>query len=577
MSGRIGFCQKSPWYSFLFHIPERISSLKIFIFFLLLFCGFVGGKSPALAQEMASQESKPAVKVAILPVTIYSPEKLDYLREGLWDMLSSRIELSGRVAVVEKGTVKKALQSITGEMNAEKAKEVGRSLGADFVVFGSMTKLGDSSSLDLRIVDVTGEKSPSPVYVKTKKMEEIIAQVDDLARKVDENILGYSLRPAVAEKAAAPAAAPAPPTKAPREAVVVPAVIPGLRPMRSRGTQAGATFGEFFQTLPFSFQVKGMSIGDLDGDGRNEVAMISDRDLWIYRWENNQFKMLQKIEGSRLANHLAVDAADMDGDGKEEIYVTSLPQRASTEENRLTSFVVAYKDGRFQTVASNLDWFLRVVDWGKKKVLLGQRKAYQGLFEDAIYEMRWDGKTLKQMGRAKTPKGCNVFGLAPFEYQGQMYFAFLDNMNRLKVADSKGKFLWRGQVTYGSNNSFQAKPGMKGDAYYEGDEMAFVNVRLISQGNEILLIRNLSPVGDLFKRQKVFSGAEIQDLVWNGAMFMEKWKSPEIPGYGADIQIGDFNGDRTRDLVVAVNLAGESIFSGGGGSALMISRMSGTS
>jgi hypothetical protein len=122
-------------------------------------------------------------------------------------MLSSRIELSGRVAVVEKGTVKKALQSITGEMNAEKAKEVGRSLGADFVVFGSMTKLGDSSSLDLRIVDVTGEKSPSPVYVKTKKMEEIIAQVDDLARKVDENILGYSLRPAVAEKAAAPAAA----------------------------------------------------------------------------------------------------------------------------------------------------------------------------------------------------------------------------------------------------------------------------------------------------------------------------------------------------------------------------------
>ena len=243
----------------------------------------------------------------------------------------------------------------------------------------------------------------------------------------------------------------------------------------------------------------------------------------------------------------------------------------------MTSFVVAYRGGKFQTVASNVDWFLRVVEWGRKKVLLGQRKAHQEVFEDAIYEMRWDGRTVKEMRRAGTPKGCTVFGLAPFEYQGQIYFAFIDHMKRLKAADSKGKTLWRGRATYGSNNSFQAKPALRAEAYYEGDEMAFVNVRLISQGNEILIIRNLSPVGDLFKGQKVFSGAEIQNLAWNGAMLMERWKSPEIPGYVADIQMGDFNGDRTRELVVAVNLAGESIFSRSPGSALMISRMGGSS
>lgn len=577
---------KSLRYSFLLYIPERISSLKILIFFILVSCGFVWGESPALGQKVDSQEGKPAIKVAILPVVIYSPEKLEYLKEGLWDMLSSRIELAGRVAVLEKGTVKKALESISGEMNTEKAKEVGRSLGADFVVFGSLTKLGDSSSLDLRVVDVTGKKSPSPVYVQTKKMEEMIAQVDDLARRVDENILGYPLRPPEAARAAAPAAAagaaalaaaPAPKAEVSKEAAVAPGAIPGLRPMFHQGTQGGARFGEFFQSLPFSFQVKGMSIGDLDGDGRNEVAMISDRDLWIYRWENNQFKMLQKIEGSGLANHLGVDAADMDGDGKEEIYVTSLPRRANSAENRLSSFVVAYRGGKFQTVAANLDWFLRVVDWGRKKVLLGQRKAYQEAFEDAIYEMRWDGKALKEMRRAKTPKGCTVFGLAPFEYQGQLYFAFIDHMTRLKVADAAGKTLWRGEVKYGSKNSFQSKPALKAEAYYEGDEMVFVNVRLIPQGNEIILIRNLSPVGDIFKGQKVFSGAEIQNLAWTGAMFMEKWKSPEISGYVADIQIGDFNGDRTRELVAAVNLPWESIFSGSAGSALMISRMGGSS
>ena len=160
---------------------------------------------------------------------------------------------------------------------------------------------------------------------------------------------------------------------------------------------------------------------------------------------------------------------------------------------------------------------------------------------------------------------------------GIIQVAFIDHMTRLKVADSKGKTIWRGNVKYGSKNSFQSKPALKAEAYYEGDEMTFVNVRLISQGNEIIIIRNLSPVGDIFKGQKVFSGAEIQDLVWTGAMFMEKWKSPEIPGYVADIQTGDFNGDQTRELVAAVNLPRESLFSGGAGSALMISRMRGSS
>ena len=64
------------------------------------------------------------------------------------------------------------------------------------MVFGSLTKLGDSASLDLNVVDVKGEKPPSSVFVQAKKMEEIIAAVDDIANKVDEKILGYSPAPA---------------------------------------------------------------------------------------------------------------------------------------------------------------------------------------------------------------------------------------------------------------------------------------------------------------------------------------------------------------------------------------------
>jgi TolB-like protein len=558
--------------------------------------GLVWASAPASAQSAAPQESQAPLKVAILPVVIHSGESLEYLKEGLGDMLSSRIELPGRVVVMEKGKVKDALDKVTGELDAAKARELGRSLGVDFVVFGSLTKLGDSSSLDLRIVDVKGEKAAAPVYVQMKKMEEVIAQVDNLALKVDEKILGYPLRPAVAEKAAAPAAAGlaaaavapaagglaaagAASKEASREIAVAPAAIPGFRPLRPQGTLGVGTFGEFFQSVPFPFKVKGMSIGDLDGDGRNEVAMISDRVLWIYRWEQTGFKLLQKIEGSRVDNNLAVDVGDIDKDGKEEIFVTNIQQTPSDSPRKMSSFVVAYREGTFKRVASEVDWFLRVVDdWrGKGKLLLGQRKGEDQAFKDPIYQLSWDGKKVKEVGAADLPKGYSLFGFASFKYQAQSYFVFIDSQFRLKVTDPKGKVIWRGRETYGSDNAFEAKPLLIGNTYYEGDEWAFVNVRVIARGNEILIIRNLMPIGDLFKRQKYFNGGLVEGLVWNGAMFLESWKSPEISGYVADIQIGDLGGVQGKELVMAVNLQKESFLSTESSSALMIARIKGSS
>ncbi len=178
----------------------RISSLKslIFIVWMMVFVPYAFGQ--AVADRQASAKPQSPFKVAILPLTIHSPEDLSYMQEGLLDMLSSRVELNGRVVVLEKGPVKKALAETAGEMDSAAARNLGQALGADFVVFGSLTKLGDSASLDLKVVEVKGEKPAASVYVQARKMEEVIARVDELARRVDEKVLGYPLTPLVAEK-----------------------------------------------------------------------------------------------------------------------------------------------------------------------------------------------------------------------------------------------------------------------------------------------------------------------------------------------------------------------------------------
>lgn len=553
------------------NLKGRKGSLKIFIFFAagVLFLPWALAQAPNAPQVPA--RGKGPFKVAILPVTIHSPEDLDYMQAGLTDMLTSRVELEGRISVLEKGAVKKALSQTSGEIDSETARKLGETLGADYVVYGSLTKLGDSSSLDLKVLNVKGEKPGSSVYIQTRKMDEVIARLDLMARKIDEKILGYPLspppaeRPAVAEK----------PSEGPKPRAAIPAPPPALSPMTPARPERGVSPTGFWKSTPFPFRMVGMAMGDLDGDGRNEVVLIDKRNLWIYRWEN-EFKLIQKLSGGKWNQYLSVDVADINKDGKAEIFVTSLVgDETESSPRKLSSFVVAFEDGAYRVTARNLEWYLRVVDWGKKgPVLLGQRRGYETPYEPVIYEMGWDGKGYKKVRKIEASKVFSVYGFAPFFDGGKTFYAFIDSNFRLKVLDSKGSMVWTSQADYGSDISFRTKPLPTGvSTFYEGDDISFVNVRVISRGNELLILRNHSPLGHFFKRQTYYTGGEIESLVWSGAMFMETWKSVEIPGTVVDFQNQNLDGAPGRELVVAVNLPRESIFSGQAGSALMIGRL----
>ena len=515
---------------------------------------WVFAQSPA--EQPSSPPKKLPYKVAILPVKINSPENIGFMQEGLLDMLSSRVDLEGRVVVLEKGPVKKAYDQVPGEMSGENARKIGQLLEVDFVIFGSLTKLGDSASLDLKVVGVKEEKPGFSVFVQAKKMEEIVASVDELARQIDEKILGYPLRPQVAAK----------PAEVEKEVKGFPA-IPGITGATKGGR--GAAGGELWQSEPFPFHIKGMAVGDVDGDGRNEVVLIGEKTLYIYRWDG-EFKLLWKKEGGRLDAYMAIDVADIDKDGKAEIFITNM------QGDRLASFVVAFKDGAFRTVSSGLDWFLRVVEWGEKgKVLLGQTKGFKEGFAWPISELGWDGKAYKEIRPADLPRLYSLYGFAPFTHKGKTIFLFIDSNFYLKAIDQKGKMVWRSREDYGSDNYFQGKPLDQGVGYHDGDEWAYVNVRLISRGDEVFIIRNISAVGQIMKRQKYYNKGVMQRLFWTGALFVETWKSPEISGYMADFQIQDIDNNREPELIVAVNLPKESMFSGEKNSALMVSRLQG--
>jgi TolB-like protein len=546
---------------------KRNSSLKILLYFFAGLWLSAPGTVFSADEKPAAVPKQGPYKVAILPVAVHSPENIEFMREGLLDMLSSRVFLEGRVEVLEKRAVKSALAGVSAEIDAEKARDLGARLKADYVVFGSLTKLGDSASLDLKVLDVSGEKAPASVFVQAAKMAEIINAVDEISRKIDERILGYSLLPPAAAKVEKP------PAEAP---AVSPG--PGFRPYGpGRPLAPSAAQGlEFWQSRPLSYRVRGLAVGDLDGDGQNEIVMIGPQELNIYRLEKGELKLLKRHAGRRVDNFLAVEVGDVNRDGKAEIFVTNFPADTlspAPQLDRLASFAATFRNGEFKIEAADLDWFLRIVEKeAGGPVLLGQRKGVKAPFEYPIVELEWDGRRIKEGRKTDLPGGISVFGYAPLEADGKSYSVFIDTDFRLKVAEAGGRVLWKSQTTYGSDISFRAKPLDAGIGFQEGDEFAFINVRLMARGNEILVIRNISPIGQFFKRQKYYTGGEIQSLVWTGAILSERWRSQEISGYVADFQVGDVDVKGARELLVAVNLPRESILSREENSALLLSR-----
>ena len=124
--------------------------------------------------------------VAILPVVVHALEDHAYLRDGLADMLASRLGQQPGIAVLRVGDPAAATN------DADTARATAKALGAQWVLFGSFTRFGDGASLDVRCVPVAapGDSGPRSIFVQSGQLAELIPRLDGVAERVAAHVLG---------------------------------------------------------------------------------------------------------------------------------------------------------------------------------------------------------------------------------------------------------------------------------------------------------------------------------------------------------------------------------------------------
>ena len=531
----------------------------------------------------ASVWAKEKYTVAVLPFSLHSADNIEYVRQGIGDMLSSRIAVADKIVVTRKEAAQEALKkSGAKDLSMKDAQDIGKKLNADYVVWGSITKIGKSISIDGKLIDVASGKSDVGISSESQTLDEVIPKINDFSQRVVMHITGSAPQ----TQAAATATVAAPGTS--RESQIIAGMKTGgrkatftsmINPDFIDATDPLARKRGFWMSQQFKAEFNGMDIGDVNRDGKNEVVVIDRHNIYIYQKIDNDLKLLNEIKGKFYHQYISVDVADINKDGTPEIIVTSLNNRL------LNSFVLQYENDEYKTIASNIRYFLRVIDTSSGiPMLLGQTYGIDKVFETQIYEMIWkDGKYVAG-DKQKIPLGLSIYGLTMdtlgsgttekiIALDELDYLMIIDKTNKpmsriLSFGFSPDELIWRSDTVYGGSNNYIANIDRHKLQSQEAqqNESAFANLRILmfdtnkDGKKEMIIVKNISSVGRIFKNLKLFTSSEIYNLEWDGLGMAENWRTKRINGYVADYCFKDVDNDGAPEIVLAlVKSVGASI------------------
>jgi TolB-like protein len=527
---------KSRWIVHFFILTLLLGSVPIF----------------ATATWAQARDSQKVYKVAILPFLIHSQENLDYLREGINDILVSRITVEGRITVIDRSQVERALhEERPTRLDEAVAIKVGTKVGADYIVLGSITKVGEYISLDAQLLSITEDKPPLTVFTQTKGIDDVMVKIGTFAEDIGFKIIGRRIA-----------------TGRSMDSGRSPQII------RERGKFAQEGFK---RSQNLAFEIRGVDVGDVDGDKKNEVVAMDRHNLYIFRYDGEKLTLFQKIEAGYEYDLLTLDVADVNRNGHAEIIVSAL-----VNEN-LRSFILEFEEGKFRKITEKTGWFFRVLEHPKEgPILMGQVMSSQGLPAGDIYKMVWKKRSFERGPKISFPglRGdireldssieANLFGLALGDVRGtgKPDLVFIDTFGHVNILSEDGKDVWRGRDRFGGTNNFYETKKKKVEPYRPGESPPY---RLYIQGRilvkdldgdgmkEIIVNKNEFLSGTVFEKTRAYEKGEVYSLVWEENRLITNWKTVEIKGYIADYQVKEVGNSGEPELVVAVVLIEEGV------------------
>ncbi len=271
--------------------------------------------------------------------------------------------------------------------------------------------------------------------------------------------------------------------------------------------------------------------GDLGGDGKIEYVFSDGERLHIYRLESSTWQKVwdQPPDSGGSVKHLYLDVADVNGNGRAEIFVTSLTNK------KVSSAVFEQQNGTYRRIAE-MPGFLRVLIYpGKGTVLIGKEFDEKRFFGKTTKEYSWQGDKYAAAAEFPLPKDVNLYGfvVADFEEAHPLIVA-LESKKHLRVY-SREALVWESQERYGGTETVAVESSAD---IYNVEQKASIPCRIFAVDidgdgkDDIMVPKNTGAT--IFSKAKE---SDIHTLEWTGARLEQKASIRQTPGAVLDVQL----------------------------------------
>ena len=304
----------------------------------------------------------------------------------------------------------------------------------------------------------------------------------------------------------------------------------------------------------FKFEIRGLDVGDLDGDGKNELVLMDKMNVFVYNWQKKGPHLFKAIEGGWSSNYIFMNVADMDGNGKAEIYVCNL-----TATNA-GSLVLEWDGSGFKEIIHGQSWLIRVVDFpGRGKVVLGQKRSAEGNYMGDVHFLKRRGDDLVSAGVLTLPRFGNVFNFVQCDLSenGSFFTVLLDPWEYLHVCDPAGRQLWKSDEFFGGSLIYMNYMDPDANRMADTAKKLFIASPIFTcdvNGDgkrEVVVCKNDSESARIFEDFRWFGSGRVHFMDWDEAGLVSKWTSPKLSGTVVGYQVADIDNDGLKELVAA--------------------------
>lgn len=137
-----------------------------------------------LSTSLIAQET---VEVVLLPFEVHAPERVDALKIQVQTLLANELKGEG-IVLLESPIPHEPLLKTPEDSGLPYFRRLGSAVGADFVIWGSLTQVGQHYSLDAKIAGSHGEKLPETVYSEGQQLENLPDGIRRLGRDISMKI-----------------------------------------------------------------------------------------------------------------------------------------------------------------------------------------------------------------------------------------------------------------------------------------------------------------------------------------------------------------------------------------------------